>query len=138
VSAPVPEARALVGRLLRKARTELAGTPLADPVVQLVEELLLRRFPQLTREEIRAMFDLEDLRKSRVWQEARQEGRAEGREQGRAEGRAEGREQGLEQGQALARKQLIGRMVAKGMTVKQIAALLDLPAQDVRRLACDR
>jgi predicted transposase/invertase (TIGR01784 family) len=126
VSAPVAEAKSLVTRLLQKARRDLASSGLAAQVVQLVEELLLRRFSMLTREEVRAMFGLEDLRKTRVWQEAHEEGREEGLSQGR------------EQGQALTKKAIIGKMLAKGMTVKQIAALLDMSAQEVRRLAGGR
>jgi predicted transposase/invertase (TIGR01784 family) len=68
------------------------------------------------------MFELEDLRKTRVWQEAHEEGLA----------------QGLEQGQALAKKDLIRKMLAKGMPTKEIAVWLDLSAQEVRRLARDR
>jgi predicted transposase/invertase (TIGR01784 family) len=81
--------------------------------------LLMRRFPKLDREEVRAMFQLEDFRKTRVWQEAHEEGRAEGREEGREE-RAE---------------ELVHKWLAKGMTIKEIAALLDTSVQEVRRLS---
>jgi predicted transposase/invertase (TIGR01784 family) len=65
----------------------------------------------LGREEIRAMFELEDLRKTRVWQEAREEGRKEGREE------------------------FIQKLLAKGMSIKKIAVLLDVTVQEVRRLS---
>src|SRR5579884_4036800 len=135
MSAPLEQAKPLVRGLLHKAEYELAGTPLAEQVVQLVEELLLRRFPELNREEIRAMFELEDLRKSRVWQEAHDEGREEGREEGRAEGREEGRAEGREEGQTWAKKDMVHKLLAKGMRQKEIATLLDLSVQEVRRLA---
>jgi predicted transposase/invertase (TIGR01784 family) len=74
-----------------------------------------RREGKLGREEIRAMFQLEDLRKTRVWQEAQEEGRAEGRTE-----RSE---------------ELVQKWLAKGMTIKEIAALLGVSVQEVRRLS---
>ena len=69
------------------------------------------------------MFALEALRKTRVWQEAREEGLQEGRQEGR------------EQGQLLARKELVRKWLAKGMAIKEIAGLLEISPQEVRRLA---
>jgi predicted transposase/invertase (TIGR01784 family) len=69
------------------------------------------------------MFQLEDLRKTRVWQEAHDEGREVGREVGREEGRVERSEE------------LVHKWLAKGMPVKEIAALLDISVQEVRRLS---
>lgn len=52
------------------------------------------------------MFQLEDLRKTRVWQEAQEE----------------------------EREHLVEKWLAKGMTLKEIATLLDVPVQAVRRM----
>jgi len=115
LSAPVSQARDLVARLLHKAEYEFARTETGAKVVELLEELLMRRFPKLDREEIRAMFQLEDLRKTRVWKEAHEEG--------------------LEQGQTLAKKEWVRKWLAKGLATKEIAALLEISAQEARRLA---
>ena len=127
VTAPVEKAKVLVARLVHKAKHEIADPEMGVKVLQLVEELLMRRFPNFDREEIRAMFDLEDLRKTRVWQEAHEEGREEGRE--------EGHEEGVEEGQLLAKQELVLKWLAKGMTAKEIAELLEMSPQEVRRLA---
>ena len=103
----------------RRAQEEGAGTELRVKAIQLVEEFLVRRFAQLSREEIRAMFQLEDLRKTRVWREAHEEGREQGREE-RSEERSE---------------ELVYKWLAKGMAIKEIAALLDTSVQEVRRLS---
>jgi predicted transposase/invertase (TIGR01784 family) len=118
VSAPVQRLREMVDRVKRRAHEESDSADVGVKGIQLVEELLVRRFPKLSREEIRAMFDLEDLRKTRVWQEAEEEGRAKGREEGRAKGRAE----------------LAQKWLAKGIPMQEIAALLDMSVQEVRRL----
>ena len=73
------------------------------------------------------MFDLVELRKTRVWQEAR--------EKGVEEGHKEGIEEGVERGQMLAKQQLVLKWLAKGMTAKEIAELLEISPQEVRRLA---
>ncbi len=61
------------------------------------------------------MFELHDLRESRVWQEAHGEG--------------------LKKGKTLAQQELVRKKLAKGKTLKQIAEDLDIPAAKVRRLA---
>ncbi len=75
----------------------------------------MRRFPNFDREEIRAMFDLVGLRETRAWQEIHEEG--------------------VEEGQLLAKQQLVLKWLAKGMTTKEIAELLDVSPKEVRRFA---
>ena len=63
--------------------------PGADPLerLDLIETILVYKFPQLTREEIRAMLHLPvtDLKKTRFYQEVFGEGREEGRHTGMAD-----------------------------------------------------
>ena len=60
----------------------------------------------------------------------RDDGLAEGVIKGRDEGRAEGRAEGREEGRADAAK----RMVASGMTKEQVAAILQLSANELDTL----
>jgi predicted transposase/invertase (TIGR01784 family) len=135
VTAPVEQARELVRRLVSRARHDIADSVRAARVIELVEELLLRRFAQLTREEIRTMFELTDLRKTRVWQEAVAEGEAKGKAEGEAKGKAEGEAKGKAEGMLLAQQEWVGKMLAKGMSAQEIAALLEISVPQVRRLA---
>ena len=59
-------------------------THVADYRFDALEEVLIRRYHELDRAEIRRMFKLHDIRKTRVWQEAHEEGHEEGIEKGRA------------------------------------------------------
>lgn len=77
------------------------------------------------------MFQLHDLRKSRVWQEAHEEGI----EKGLKKGLEKGREEGMEKGKTKTQQELVQRLVAKGKPLKEIAELLELPLARVRRLA---
>ena len=69
------------------------------------------------------MFKLNDIRKSQVWQEARQEGHEEGLEKG------------LEEGRALEKHAIVRRCLTQGMTHKEIAELLAMTLAEVRRLS---
>jgi predicted transposase/invertase (TIGR01784 family) len=80
----VEEARALLAQQPTEHQRDLA--------IDLIETILVHKFPQLSRDEIRTMLQLPetDLKKTRFYQEVFQEGLTEGREEGREEGRLEG------------------------------------------------
>jgi predicted transposase/invertase (TIGR01784 family) len=87
-----------------------------------MEEVLTRRFHNLDRVEIRRMFKLHDIRKTRVWQEAIEEEIEKGIEQG------------IEKGRALEKRQLAARLRADGRTFNEIAHLMEISVAEVRRL----
>ena len=64
------------------------------------------KLPQTRREEIERMFSLDDLRQTRVWQEAQQEARLE----------------------------TVPRLHSMGLTVEQIAQALELTVEQVRQV----
>ena len=67
-------------------------------IIELIETIIVYKFPQLSREEIEKMLGLSEIKKTRVYQEALQEGRQEGLQEGRQEGLQEGRQEGLQEG----------------------------------------
>jgi predicted transposase/invertase (TIGR01784 family) len=56
-----------------------------EEILNLIETVLVYKFPKLTRQEIEAMFTISDLKQTRVYQDARQEGIQEGRHEGKLE-----------------------------------------------------
>ncbi len=62
------------------------------------------------------------------------EGRAEGREEGRAEGREEGREKGREEGRLEANRNIARNMLAKGMSITDIAEMTSLSPEEIESL----
>jgi predicted transposase/invertase (TIGR01784 family) len=112
----------LVAQLLIDAKRR-PDSKTAAKAVELLEELLIRRFDRLDREEIRRMFQLHDLRKTRVWQEAREEGIEKGIE--------EGIEEGIEKERAAT----IRKLLARGDDPKTVARTLEITVAEVRRLA---
>jgi predicted transposase YdaD len=83
-----------------------------------MEEVLICRYHELDREEIRRMLKLHDIRTTRVWKEAYEQGY----------------KRGLERGRVLEREDLVARLRASGQTLEEIALLLDISVAEVRRL----
>jgi predicted transposase/invertase (TIGR01784 family) len=69
------------------------------------------------REKIKSMVQLDDIRESRAYQEAKEEGREQGRKEG------------IEEGVAFT----IAKMAAKGMSAEDIAAMLELDLEQIRQ-----
>jgi predicted transposase/invertase (TIGR01784 family) len=76
-----------------QARSLLSKTQAQDQqdskiaaIIELIETIVVYKFPQLSRDEIRRMFGLSELRETRVYQEALQEGRQEGEQTGLLKG----------------------------------------------------
>ena len=63
-------ARGLVARV----KTEIGDEALRADLVELIETIIICKLPRLTREEIQAMLQVHDIRKTRVYQEALEEG----------------------------------------------------------------
>jgi predicted transposase/invertase (TIGR01784 family) len=134
VSIPIDEIKEFTSRFLSKAKREIADSEMQGKVLELAAELLIRRFKRLSREEIRAMFQLEDLRKTRFWQEAHEEGVDEGLGKGLERGLEKGLKKGRQEGQLAARKDIVKKCKARGMSAKAIAELMGVSIREVRRL----
>jgi predicted transposase/invertase (TIGR01784 family) len=74
------QAKPLVGQLIERTRSEVADASFRQVVVELLESILMLKFPKLSHQEIEAMFALSDLKQTRVYQEAKEEGKLEGRQ----------------------------------------------------------
>ena len=103
------EAIALGQRLIERIRVEVEA-PQQQSLLELVERILVYKLPQTRREEIERMFSLDDLRQTRVWQEAQQEARLE------------------------TKLETVPRLRSMGLTVEQIAEALELTVEQVRQV----
>ncbi len=73
--------------LVAKAQRQLRSESDLQRVIELIETVMVYKFPTLSREEIERMFSLSELKQTRVYQDALEEGRQEGRQEGEQEGR---------------------------------------------------
>ncbi|MEA5595531.1 Rpn family recombination-promoting nuclease/putative transposase [Rivularia sp. UHCC 0363] len=86
-------------------------------LLELIETILVYKFPKMSRKEIEAMFGLSDLKQTRVYQEGVEEGIQEGREEG-------ARQKSLE---------LIPVLLRLGLSLEDTAKELDLDLEEVRK-----
>lgn len=113
-------------QLIVKARQELADANLQQQIIELIETIVLYKFPNLSREELEAMLGLSELRQTRVYQEAREEGRQEGLEQG------------LEQGQLQTKLEMVPWLLELGINDEEIAQRLGLEVETIRQVVAEQ
>jgi len=102
-------------QLVEKTRQEVEDETFKQKVVQLIETVLIYKLPQLSREEVKAMFGLEELKKTRYFQEVAAEAQMEGKLEGKLES--------------------VPGFLALGLSVEQIAGALKLDVEMVRQVA---
>jgi predicted transposase/invertase (TIGR01784 family) len=96
--------------LVARARTEIEDEALRADLIEFIETIIMYKVPTLTREEIKTMLQIHDIKESRAWQETFEEGRQKGI------------------------AQAIERMAANKMSAKKIAAILQVDIELVRQV----
>jgi predicted transposase YdaD len=110
--------------------------------IEFIETVLLYKFPQMSREEVEAMFTLGDLKKTRVYRDALQEGQRLSEQRGEQRGKLEGEKIGAQRGQVLGLKQGLKQFAVKlltrkfgKVTLKMVKQLDKLSAEQLEELA---
>jgi len=116
----------------QRARELLQRARVTDGVdEQRLLELVLRtfvyKFSTLTREEIRLMLGIDELKQTRFYQEMAQEEQEKGRE--------EGREEGVQQGVQQMLSRTVPVLLRAGLSIDQIAQQLQVDVELVRKAA---
>jgi predicted transposase/invertase (TIGR01784 family) len=104
------EVISLVTGLIVQMRRGIVAPDKAQELLELIETILVYKLPNLSREQIEAMFSIGDLKQTRVYQEALEEG--------------------IEQGKLA----MIPRLSALGLSVEQIAGSLEMEIEQVRQV----
>ena len=102
--------------LIIRTKNEVTDASLQAHLLELIETVIIYKLPRLSREEIQAMLQVDDIRKTRVYQEAQEEARQEERERRRQE-----------------QIRSIAKMAALKFAPEQIAEILDLDVAFVRK-----
>lgn len=103
-------------RLIERVESEQISVLPKDDIIDVITTIAVYKFANLSREEVEAMLGV-NLEETKVYQEAKAEGREEGREEGKQELKLE----------------LVPRMIARGMTIEEVAELLGLAIAQVRQ-----
>jgi predicted transposase/invertase (TIGR01784 family) len=105
----------LARRLIEQAQAQIAEETTQRDLIDLIETIIVYKLPQKSREEIEAMLGLNELKQTKVYQEALEEGE--------------------HRGEFKAKLEAIPRMLEFGLSMEQIAQLQDLPLAVVQQTA---
>lgn len=105
------KATSLAQGLINQAKEQLTDAIIQQQVIQFIETVVVYKFPSLSREEIEAMLNLNLIRGTKVYQEAFEEGREEGK------------------------LELVPKLLQRGLSVQEVAEILELDSETVRQAA---
>jgi predicted transposase/invertase (TIGR01784 family) len=94
--------------LVQKVRQD-EGEVRKQEIVELIETIVMYKFPYLSRQEMEDMLGLSDLKRTKVYQEAKQEGKQEGK------------------------LEAVPKLLQFGLSVEQVAEALGLDIEQVRQ-----
>ncbi|MEI6370771.1 MAG: Rpn family recombination-promoting nuclease/putative transposase [Nostocales cyanobacterium ELA608] len=110
----ITQARELITRTKQEIDSQLQQ----QQVLQIIETILIYKFPRMNREEIEAMFGLSELKQTRFYQEAKEEGK----------------EEGIEVGKRKAKLDAVPGLIGLGLTREQIAQVLNLSLAEISEI----
>ncbi|OBQ38017.1 MAG: Rpn family recombination-promoting nuclease/putative transposase [Dolichospermum sp. UKL201] len=106
----ITQARELITRTKQEIDSQLQQ----QQVLQIIETILIYKFPRMNREEIEAMFGLSELKQTRFYQEAKEEG--------------------IEEGEHKAKLDAVPGLIGLGLTREQIAQVLNLSLAEISEI----
>lgn len=101
-------------QLIHQARQQVANELQLRELLQLIETILIYKLPSKRREEIEAMFSLDDLKQTRYFQDVMADAKRQ------------------------AKLEAAPRLLAMGLSVEQVAEALDLEVEVVQQLSVDQ
>jgi len=99
--------------LISRTKTEIGDEAQRADLIELIETIIMYKLPHLSPEEIQAMLQVDDIRKTRVFREAKEEG--------------------LKEGIELGKLRAVAALAALKMSAERIAETLELDIQLVRK-----
>ncbi len=124
-------APALAKRLIARAKQQLTDDTTKRDIIDLIETIIVYKLPQKSREEIEAMLGLNELKQTKVYQEAF----AEGEEVGERRGEEVGEQKGEQKGELKAKLIAILSLIQLELNLAVIAGVLKLPVAVVEEIA---
>ncbi len=116
------KAKASVKQLIDKARLEVKDAAIQKKVLELIEAILVNKFPNLSREEIKEMLSMELIKGTRVYEELKEEAKEEAKQELKEKLKEEVKI-------AMAKK-----LMQRGMNVEEIAEVLELNVEIAKKI----
>ncbi len=104
------KAKTSVKQLIDKARLEVKDAAIQRKVLELIEAILVNKFPNLSREEVKEMLSMELIKGTKVYEEIKEEAKEE------------------------IKVAMVTKLMQRGMNSKEIAELLELDIEVVRKV----
>ena len=103
----------LARNLIKRTKAELKNSQSQRQLLELIETIIIYKFPQLSYQEIETMLNLEEIKQTRVYQDAKSEG--------------------IEEGKLRQKVAMIPLLQELGLSVAQIAQRLEIEESFVRK-----
>ena len=110
----------LARNLLEITKQEVKNNVNQKQLRELIETIIIYKFPKLSYEEIENMLNLQEIKQTRVYQEAKKEGIQQGKQEG------------IEEGMLRQKLAMIPLLQELGLTIEQIAQRLEISENSVR------
>ncbi|GJD18530.1 hypothetical protein RIVM261_034860 [Rivularia sp. IAM M-261] len=113
--------------LIDRAKREAPNLNFQRAIIELIETVIVYKFPDIGRKEIEDMLGLNDLKNTKVYQEALKEGEDIGEKRGEKRGKQLGKQE--------TKLAMAAKLLNLGMTVDQVAEITELEIEQVRQIA---
>ncbi len=110
-----PEQASVKARSLIERSRQVPDEQVSRKLVELIETIIVYKFPHKSQAEIQAMLGLGDLKQTKVYQEGLEDGERKGRVEGKLEA--------------------VPRLLKLGLTLEQVAEALEVDVAEVRKAA---
>ncbi|WP_019500240.1 Rpn family recombination-promoting nuclease/putative transposase [Pseudanabaena sp. PCC 6802] len=114
-------------QLMQQMQEDSGSSNFQEKILKLIQAVIVYKLGDKSLQEIQAMFTLDDVKKTRLYQEIKQEAVKEAVKEVAAEEREKGKLEG--------KLEAVTRMIKLGLTVEQIAEALELDIEMVRKAA---
>ncbi|AFY32417.1 Rpn family recombination-promoting nuclease/putative transposase [Calothrix sp. PCC 7507] len=140
------KAQELVKQLVNQARLEVNDAAIQRKVLELIEAILVNKFPNLSREEIKEMLSMELIKGTRVYQELKEEAREEVKQEVKEEVKQEVKEEVKqevkeevkqevkEEVKQEVKEEMLRKLLQRGMSVQEVAEIFELDVEFISRL----
>ncbi len=108
----------LARNLIERTKQEITNSINQQQLQELIETIIIYKFPKLSYDEIEKMLNLQEIKQTKVYQDAKEEGKLEGIQQGKLEG--------IEEGMLRQKLATIPLLRELGLTIEQIAQKLEI------------
>lgn len=111
-------------RLIERVKQEETNILSRNDLLDIITTIAVYKFSNLSREEVEAMLGIK-LEETRIYREAKEEGIEEGIQRGKIEGKQE------------LKLELVAAMLARGLSIQEVAELLGLTVEQVNQAGTD-